>query len=319
MTRGPARLALVASLSASLLAAARPAGADAARAVEVTPAHAEEPSARARALYVAGTQAVGHSWFLEAALDFEAAAAYKASAVALYTAALSWERASAPDRAADDYTRALAAGNLPAESAIAATQRLVALRRVLGAVVVSGPAGWSAQLDDHSELAAPATFYGAAGAHTLTVWAPGQEPKRVAVVLDPGAGDRVVRLPGDVLAVRELPGTGPSGSGSWGGRQVAGPVVLGAAFSALLAGALLGIEAIDARNAYRATPTHATYDHARSLETWTDVALVSGGALAAGGLALVLWPGPRATALGGVARAVVLVARPGTLVLQGAF
>jgi hypothetical protein len=319
MDRWSLRIAFVASLAAALLGAARPARADGARAIDLGPVRDESPAARARSLYDAGTQAFNHSWFLEAALDFEAAAAYKPSPVALYTAALSWERANAPDRAADDYTRALAAGDLPAESANAATQRLGALRRVLGAVTVSGSAGWYVQLDDHSELAAPATLYGAAGVHTLIVRAAGQPPQRLPVVLDPSGGDRAIQLPVATLATRDIPG-GRSPSPPLAGRPIAGTVALGAAFTALLAGALLGIEALDARNAYRATPTRATYDHARSLEVWTDVALISGGALLAGGLVLVLWPAPRATAFGGQPRGrLVLAARPGSLFLQGAF
>ena len=64
-------------------------------------------SGEAKKQYLAGQKAFSAGKFTDAAQAFEAAAALKPNAVALYTAALSWEQASQAERAADDYGRAV--------------------------------------------------------------------------------------------------------------------------------------------------------------------------------------------------------------------
>jgi hypothetical protein len=281
------------------------------------PAHDDAPAARARALYDNGTQAFAHGRYLEAALDFEVAATFKRSAIALYTAALSWERANAPERAADDYARAVVVGDLPPDTATAASLRLAQLRKVLGMVAVTAPPDWRLQLDDHSEVEPPATLHGSPGVHTVTARAPGQVLERVPVVLRAGEAAPSLALPAPSAspAVSEAPAVRSSGPGA---RQLAGTVAIGAGLSALLAGTLLGLEALDARNAYQASPSRATYDHATSLQLWTDVALASGGVLLAGGLALALWPSPRAGSAS--TRGTLVVApHPNGVVIRGEF
>jgi hypothetical protein len=256
-----------------------------------TPIPPEDSGMRARARYDAGTQAFSQGRIVEAALQFEAAAAEKPSAIALYTAALSWERANVPQRAADDYTRALAIGGLSEDASAHATLRLQALEAVLGSVLVSGPADWRVQLDANAEVPVPATLHGASGVHTLTVHATGRAIAPIAVVLQSGVAIRL-RLPEPALAPSAedaAPGA-PRGSDL---RASVGFVALGAAGVALLSGGLLGAEALDARDAYRAGPTQASFDHAENLQRWTDAAWIAGGVLAVGGLALVLWPTPR--------------------------
>jgi hypothetical protein len=279
-------------------------------------AHDDGAAAHARALYDSGTQAFAHGRYLEAALDFEVAATFKRSAIALYTAALSWERANAPERAADDYARAVVVGDLPPDTATSASLRLVQLRKVLGAVAVTAPSDWRLQLDDHSEVEPPATLHGSPGVHTITARAPGQPLQRVPVVLRAGEATTSLALPApsSPAPVSEAPAarSGP------GVRQLAGSVAAGAGLSALLAGAVLGLEALDARNAYNASPSRASFDHASSLQLWTDVALASGGVLLAGGLALALWPAQRAGSAS--TRGTLVVApRPNGVVIQGDF
>src|SRR5690242_9414755 len=69
-------------------------------------------SAEARSQYGLGTQAFQAKKYVEAATHFEAAAAARSSAVALYTAGLAWDLAGKQERAADAYSRALEAPGL---------------------------------------------------------------------------------------------------------------------------------------------------------------------------------------------------------------
>jgi hypothetical protein len=252
---------------------------------EATPAaSSDDPVALARERYDAGTRAFGQGRFVEAALDYEAAAAEKANAVALYTAALSWERAGAPDRAADDYARAVAATGLPPEQTARTQERLASLNKALGAANVSAPEGWRVQLDANTQVATPATLHGAQGVHTLVARSPTGAIQRVPVVLQPGQTTNAsLSLPPPAPAPPRPPPAVDV-------RRGIGLVALGAAGTALLAALLLGQETIDARDAYNAAPSSETYSHASQLITWTNVTLVAGGTLLAAGLALVLWP-----------------------------
>jgi hypothetical protein len=279
----------------------------------------------ARSQYNAGTKAFADQRYAEAALAFEAAADAKPSPVALFTAALSWDRTNAPDRAADDYARSIALGGLPADKAAQAKDRLSVLEGTLGAVTVSGADGVRVQLDANSERPVPATLHGAAGVHTLTVRAPGGGIERRSVVLERGKTtmlDLATAPPAPAPDAHAPPAPAPAPSpapsahpahGDW--RTPVGIAATGVGGATLLAGVLLGFEANDAKNAYVAAPAHATYDHASTLQTWTDVAFIAGGVITAAGVALILWP-----ALGSSepAHAEVSVL-PGGLLLKVAF
>src|SRR5262245_50709110 len=79
-------------------------------------AHAQDdPAAEARTQYQLGTQAFQAKKYAEAATHFEAAAAARSNAVALYTAGLAWDLAGKNDRAADAYARALEVPGLDAK------------------------------------------------------------------------------------------------------------------------------------------------------------------------------------------------------------
>jgi hypothetical protein len=100
----------------------------------------------------------------------------------------------------------------------------------------------------------------------------------------------------------------------WTTRRVAGVGVAGLGVAALGATIVLGLEANSAESAYKAGATRELLDHASSLQTWTNVALVSSVVLVAGGVALVLWPDPD----GGEAH-VRVGAAPGGVVMAGKF
>jgi hypothetical protein len=261
-----------------------------------TPAKANDSNVGPRAKYDAGTSAFAEGRFVEAALDFEAAAGEQPNAVALYTAALSWEKASVPDRAADDYARALAMGGLPPDEGERATGRLGLLEGALGAVLVTGGTDETrVQLDANTELPTPAKLHAAAGVHTLTVRTTGRPIERISVVLTRGSATKLDLAGAQAsfapAAPPALPGAQTRASAQpTPVRSALGFAILGAGATALLAGALLGIEAQGARDAYDAAPTSIGFDHASALQTWTTAAIVSGGILSAVGLVFVLWP-----------------------------
>jgi hypothetical protein len=254
-----------------------------------------DPNLAPRSRYNAGARAFAQGRFVEAALDFEAAAGQQLNPIALYTAALSWEKANVPDRAADQYARAIAAGGLPPEQAAIASQRLASLESVLGAVSVAATEGSRVQLDSNTEVPAPATLHGTAGVHVLFVRASARPIQRLTVVLTRGTTTRA-NVEGVPAPLPPPPPPLTVATRATPVRRTLGFVVLGAAGVALVAGGVLGVEALAARDANNSAPTRASYDHALSLASWADVAFVAGGVLAAGGLALVLWPASPKTA-----------------------
>lgn len=284
-------------------------------------APAEEPAGDAAAIarqrFSAGAVAYQQKRFVEAALNFEAAsaAAEKANAIALVSAAQAWELADQPPRAADDYARAIAAG-LPGDRLPTAKDRLATLQGLLGRVEVTAPDGWRVQLDAFTEVPAPATLHGAAGMHTLSVRAPGRAIDKREVVLQPGKATLLdlkdvpaadvkkekkdtKETKDERAVVTPPPPTAPVPTQESSGaklRRAVGFVSIGVGTSALLGGVVVGLQALDARDAYGASPSRAGFDHAQSLSTWTNVMLIGGGVFAASGLVLVLWPSSKSEA-----------------------
>ena len=281
---------------------------------------AEEPAGDAAAIarqrFSAGAVAYQQKRFVEAALNFEAAsaAAEKANAIALVSAAQAWELADQPPRAADDYARAIAAG-LPGDRLPNAKDRLATLQGLLGRVEVTAPDGWRVQLDAFTEVPAPATLHGAAGMHTLSVRAPGRAIDKREVVLQPGKATllelkdtpapdakKEKKEEQAVVTPPPTPPTVPAPTQESSGaklRRAVGFVSIGVGTSALLGGVVVGLQALDARDAYGASPSRAGFDHAQSLSTWTNVMLIGGGVFAASGLVLALWPSSKSEASAG--------------------
>jgi hypothetical protein len=325
------RVVVGATLGASfLVAASRPAL-----------AQDDAASTAARQHYEAGTKAFADRRFEEAALNFEAAASEKANPIGLFSAALAWEQANHSDRAADDYTRSLAAPGLPGDKTASAKERLTSLEGVLGTVSVTGPDGARVQLDSNTELPTPATLHGSAGVHTLSVRVPSRPIERRPFVLERGQASKVdvtEAMPSAVGGAGQgnkdagskdaqgPPQTTPGGPSSRPLRTV-GFVALGVGGAMLLGGVVLGVEALDARNAYDAAPTQPAFDHANGLATWTTVAFIAGGVFAAGGLVLVLLPSshaesapsPAAPREGPKGEVLTIAPSLGGLVVKGAF
>jgi hypothetical protein len=267
-----------------------------------------DSAAEARQQYQEGTKAFSAKKYAEAALHFESAAAFKANAVALYTAGLAWDLASKPERAADAYTRALDVSGLDAKQTATAKERVAALEKTLGVVSVSGPDGSKAQLDAFTEVPVPARLHAAPGSHVLSVRLPSKNVDRRDVVVEAGKVQyvdvkdepkAVPKTTDPIEPPREKPQSQPTAeplparlreAPFWTTVKVIGVGVAGVGLATIGAGAILGTSANEAKDAYDASPSRPGYDHASSLETWTNVAFIGGGVLLAAGIALVAIP-----------------------------
>lgn len=291
--------------------------------------NAPDSAVEARQQYQDGTKAFAAKRYSEAALHFEAAASFKANAVALYTAALAWDLASRPERAADAYVRALDVPGLDAKQTAVAKERVAALEKTLGTLVVTAPEpGWKVQLDTFTDVVAPARLHASPGIHTLSVHAPNKPIEHRDVTLEAGkVTDLELKEEPKVASKSELESTKETApppieplparlheTSFWTPLKVAGVGFAGVGVAALGATVILGTSANGAKEAYEAAPSRAGYDHASSLETWTNVTLISGAILLAGGVALVVIPSgdrPERRVNAGVA--------PGGLVVRGLF
>ncbi|MDB4945615.1 MAG: hypothetical protein JWP97_5149 [Labilithrix sp.] len=260
-----------------------------------------DSAAEARQQYQQGTTAFQAKHYEEAALHFEAAASFRTNAVALYTAALAWDNAARPERAADAYARALAVGGLEAKQSTLAKDRVAQLEKMLGTANVTAPEGWKVQLDTFTEVQVPARLHGASGVHSLSVRAPGKPIERRDITLDGGKVTTFelkdepkpapkVEAPRPAPPPEVAPPPPRVEASYWIPRRVAGVGVAGVGFASVVSGIILGLQANSAKDAYDAGPTQASYDHASSLQTWTNVTLIAGGVLLAGGIALVVVP-----------------------------
>jgi hypothetical protein len=288
----------------------------------------EASAAEARRLYTDARKAMSDKKYSEAALGFEAASRLVPHAVALYTAAQAWELAGEPARAADAYARALATPKLNESQAERSRERLAALEQLVGTVVITGSESSRVQLDDHMEVNAPARLHGAAGERTLTITRADGTPERRAVSLVAGDSIEVDVDAREEVAAPEAPAKqvvplapparqpikveqrSPS---AW---QTVGFVTTGAGLAALGGAVLFGMSAKDAEETYRKAPTRATFDHAKSLETRTNVLFVVGGVLTTAGVGLVVW---QALSPGQERAALSVRAAPGSLIAEGSF
>jgi hypothetical protein len=293
------------------------------------PASAAEPvadsAAEARKQYELGTQAFAQKQYSEAAVHFESAAALKPNAVALYTAALAWDLAQSPERSADAYARSLDVPGLDPKQTASVRDRLAALEKTLGTLNVTGPEGFRVQLEGATEVGVPARLHGTPGVHALSVLSPNRPATHQDVTLEAGK----VKL----LDVKDEPPPPPPeepkevapppppvaptvihpSDSFWTPTRVVGVGVLGAGVSALVAAAVLGTSANEAKDSYLAAPTRESFDHASSLQSSTNVALVSGLILFAAGVTLVVLP------IGRSDRRVEVRAARGGLAVGGTF
>ncbi|HQY61488.1 MAG: hypothetical protein IPF92_00735 [Myxococcales bacterium] len=269
---------------------------------------AEDTTAEAKARFRQGSEAFGQKRFVEAAMHFEAAAALRPHAVPLFTAALAWDTAGRPERAADAFARALELPGLDAKQTATAKERVEALERTLGVLALTVPAGWKVQLDTLTEVkvTGPARLHAAPGAHVLTLQPPGRPIERRDVSLEAGKATPLTLTEADLASSKKPevattpkveappppppPPPPPKPAPEPLPLRTVGFVAAGAGGALILSGIILGTQANGAGTAYSAGPTREGYDHASGLQTWTTVSFVSGILLAGAGVTLVLLP-----------------------------
>ncbi|MCA9627624.1 MAG: hypothetical protein KC766_08165 [Myxococcales bacterium] len=280
----------MAALSVSLVSAPL-------RAQEMSEAETKAEAAR---LYNEAKRALSEERYRDAATNFEAASRLRPHAVALYTAAQAWELAGEQARAADAFALALATPKLNESQAARARERLDALEADLGVVSVLGEDTTRVQLDDHSEFKAPARLHAAGGSHVLLILrADGSVERRnievkAGDVLELDAEAKTEEQPKEEPKPKQLEEPKlqpvvveePKEESPW---KTVGFISAGAGLASVLGGVLLGLSAKDAETAYNAGPTRESFDHAKGLQTQTNIMLIAGGVLTAAGITLIFW------------------------------
>lgn len=263
------------------------------------PARADSTE-EARKLYNDARKAMQAKDYKAAASGFEAASlAAGGNGVALYTAAQAWELAGDLARAADAYALALATPKLSESQTERSKERLAALEKELGVVQTTGLSSTKVQLDDHMTLPAGGRLYGAPGEHTLKISREDGTSEERPITLAKGEVLEVDTAPQSDTKepspqAKEVPLEEPKKQPVLVEKKddtlkIVGFATIGAGVAALGGGVLMGMTAKDAEDTYKSEPTRATLDHAKGLETRTNIMLIAGGVLTAAGVGIVVW------------------------------
>jgi hypothetical protein len=255
-----------------------------------------EPNEHAAALFREGEAAFARGEARPAAEAFEQAYRLAPHAAALYNAALAWQRASEPARAADLLELALSLHQLAPVQERDCENRLAALNPLLGTLRVLGEPGTLLSVAHVSRQAVPARVHLLPGHHVLTVELPTGEERRIEVDVLAGrvleqdlgaAAPAAPPAPPEAVAVAAEPPPPPQAG--LGGRRVA---ALGLGAGAVIAGAaaaVLGVNALSTAASFRdgGDVDAVLRDRAVTLRTATNVTWGVAAALAI--VAIVLW------------------------------
>ncbi|MBN1605358.1 MAG: hypothetical protein JW940_01935 [Polyangiaceae bacterium] len=248
---------------------------------------ADGSTSAAAELFEAASAASARGDHVAAAAAFEQAYRSAPRGATAFNAAVSWEAANQPERAADAYALAMKHDDLAPDARQTAQARLIALRSVLGYVVILAPAGARIDIARVRGAASPVALYVRPGVHT--------------VVLRDARGVRLTRAisltAGEILnldlrtaaAPAPPPASEPAHphepteahhSTSW---RTLGFVALGAAVALAGTATYLGVSALDARDEFVSSgkTSRSAHDRAASLRTWTNVAWAGSGVMAA--------------------------------------
>ncbi|AKU97931.1 hypothetical protein AKJ09_04595 [Labilithrix luteola] len=235
--------------------------------------------------------------FVTAARKFEDAYREAPRGQSIYNAALSWDPASEPARAADDYALALEDPSLPSSAQTRARERLASLERSLLTLRVDAATPASVSVAHAEGRQLPATVHLPRGRHELVVhFADG---RLVRQEIEAGAGEHVsirVTPPATPAAAAPeppprtapSPAEPPKANGSAG--RTLGFVALGTSVAAAGGALVLGSLGLDARDRFE--DSRRLDDDARSqavgLRTWANVAWGAAAVCAVTGGVLLL-------------------------------
>jgi hypothetical protein len=224
--------------------------------------------------------------YRRAALGFTRAFELVPHGDSAYNAALSWERANEPVRAAEAYTDALDRG-LQGEARDDATSRLARLTQSLGFVKIKAPGAAVVRLGDRAKEA-PATFFVEPGSHEIVVIDRSGHRQSREFNVDAGE-EKTVRF-GSKNREEPQPEADTLRADDGNVWQTVGWA--GVATGAVLAGVALyvGFQSSDARDEFNSSDRTDVEkrDKALSLQTWTRVAWVSAGLIGGGGVVVLL-------------------------------
>jgi len=271
--------------------------------VIASPLARADDAAEARRRYNEGKAALEEGRYREAALHFEATARLRKHGAGPYAAAMAWDKAEEPARAADNFHLALELPGLDAKSKKEAQKRLEALQKSLGAVVVTGPEDLVVQLEGSTEASPPARLHGSPGISVLLV-VRGEKVERRDVKL---AAGEVVDLdvtdplpepepeppppaPAPVVEEPEPEPVVEVDTGSTKTRKLIGYGAIGAGAVSAGVAVALGFKTLSARDTFEEQRTQEAYDDAKQTRLWTNVAWAGAVVLGGVGTALVLWP-----------------------------
>lgn len=306
-------------------------------------ARAGEPEAEA--FFRAAKAAYARKEYRPAATAFEAAFREAPHPAAMYNAAIAWELAGEPDRAADAHHASLKLSDRLTSAQIKdARARLARLEKLVTTIDVEAPQDARISLGRLARIKPPARFHVLPGDHAVTVTFPdgGRTSKQVRAVAaqkerieftapsaasdspafqgsnPPGTPQDRAPVAGSIVPEPDAPpdAAPADAAGSSSALLVGGWVgtVTGVAFTGAAVG--LGVAAVSARDDYDAsgyTDVDAR-DRADLLRTWTNVAWV--GAAVAGTVGVVLFIASSVTAAPSKAQ---LRITPGGAVLRGHF
>ena len=253
----------------------------------------------ARQQYEAGTRAFAEKRYVEAALDFEAAATLAPNGVPYFMAAQSWELADRPERAADAYRQAIDTPGTGNTELANARARVAVLERSLGtAHITSRRREAHAQIDDLGEARLPAYIHARPGVHTLTLRT-GDDVRTRRITLEAGATLAVDADAGppaqeEPLVPKPMPAPEPTRGAphpTWWTTTHALGMVLGAV--GVVGGGVavgLGARAASVHDDYQRSPTKDGYDEGVTLVTATNATLVAALVFAAAGAIMLVWP-----------------------------
>jgi hypothetical protein len=246
------------------------------------PAVADERLEEASSWFRKGEWAFRHGDPLGAASAFDKAHQLVPHGATVYNAALAWEAAGQPQRAAQALDEALQRGGLSAVQEHDARTRLLKLTPTLGQVVLDAPAGSFVTMGHVRGAQPPVKVFLTPG--TYAIHAVLEDGTTVERSLDVVIGQQHL----DLHATRSTPAVVDEERPSTG--RTLGWVAVGGAGVMSGVAIYLGLEALEARDTFNDSDhTDAdAHDRAASMRTWTNVAWAVAGASAATGVVLLL-------------------------------